>query len=150
MIESGMNRRQFLEHIIIGSLLEPARNYYDDCRCSITAEMFSVALCRRIYTIIEQMRSEGCKDTDPCSIWQHYGDKVADILGDMMEICNDYSFVHLKCQYNLRQDIIEENYGIEVNYTDVEFGMYVNQFIQIVFSDERKSENFERGQGAAA
>ena len=147
-----MERRQVLERIIIGTLLESnkLRNYYDDCRCCITADMFTDDLCGRIYGIIAEMNAAGKIETDPCSIFDAYGDKVLDIVSDMCELCNDYSFVHKKAQYNKLAHIISEFHGIEPRYTDVQFDAYVNEFIQKVFYEERESEGNRRGQSNAA
>ena len=137
-----MTRREKLEKIIIGTLLESnsQKNYFTDCRCCITADMFSVETGRRIYNIISDMNAKGIVETDPNTIFQTYGEVVMDILPDMLDLVTDYSFVHLKMQYNERMFRSSCVTGLDPEYTDVSFTDYINQFLK-VYETEKRNES---------
>ena len=130
-----MSRRQKLEKIIIGTLLESnsERNYFDECK-AIIPEMFTDDVNRRLFTIISEMNAAGKKETDPCSIYKEYDFMVADILPRMLELCTDYSFIHLKMEYNERRYIDSCITGNEYKGTDVQFVDYIKQFLTVVYS----------------
>lgn len=136
-----MNRREELENIIIGTLLESnkERNYFDECKGALTADMFLDNVNRRIYTIISEMNAKGNVETDPCTIYKEYDFMVLDILPRMMELCADYSFIHKKTEYNERRFLESCINGTEYKRADVHFEDYVNQFLKIVFYEERKA-----------
>ena len=146
-----MNRRDELENIIIGTLLESntERNYYDDCGTIITADMFLDEKNRRVWKLIEDMNAKGLKETTPCDIYEEYGQEVADIVPWMCELVADYSFVYRKTKYNEISYMMNEFYGVETKYTDVRFEDYVKKFIKTVYEKEG-ADNHRRGQGAAA
>lgn len=125
-IESGaMDRQQKIENIIIATLMESigGTNYYDECR-NLTADMFRDDVNRRIWNMIVEMNADGLEDTTPCGIFEKYGDAVADIVPMMCELVCDYSFIHLKAEYNERQYWMES-----IGPTDVSFTDYVNRFM---------------------
>lgn len=125
-IESGeMDRRQKIENIIIGTLLESKGdyNYFDDCR-SLTPDMFLDEVNKRIFTLIVEMNMQGKVKTTPCDIFEEYGEKVMDIVPRMCELVTDFSFIHLKVEYNERQ-YLHNSIGL----TDVSFTDYVNRFM---------------------
>ena len=133
-----MNRRQQLENIIVGTLLESnaERNYFDDCRSTVTSGMFLDDTNRRIYGLISEMNNKGMTNTDPCSIFTEYGEAVLDIVSRMCELCTDYSFIHQKFMYNEWQYLkscINDRY---YEPTSVQFEDYVKQFIKSVYEDE--------------
>lgn len=134
-----MSRRQQLENIIIGTLLESndERNYFEDCRAVISQDMLTDEINKRLYGIIWEMNACGNPCTDPCSIFKEYGEKVADILPQMLALCTDWSFIHKKTQYNETQYLNSLLYGVKYERTNVQFIDYVKQFIQIVFKDEK-------------
>ena len=136
-----MTRQQQLENIIIGTLLESTedKNFFDDCRCVLTADMFINETNRRIYKIVSDMNRNGKAATDPCSIFEEYGEAVADIAADMVELCTDYSFIHLKTQYNEQQFINAALIGEDYKRSNVQFSDYVRQFITNLYSNERKA-----------
>lgn len=133
-----MNRRQQLENIIVGTLLESnaERNYFDDCRSTVTSGMFLDETNRRIYVLISEMNNKGMTNTDPCSIFTEYGEAVLDIVSRMCELCTEYSFIHKKFVYNewqyLKSCITDRYY----EPTSVQFEDYVKQFIKSVYEDE--------------
>ena len=135
-----MSRRDYLEKIIIGTLLESDeyKIYFDDCRCVISPEMFRDDVCRRIYGYIVAMNKEGKTDTRPSSILEVYGDDVVDIVADMVELCTDYSFIHLKTEYNEKRYLAHAATGIIYGRTDVQFSDYVTQFIKLSYESERE------------
>lgn len=148
-----MTRRQYVENIIIGTLLESTekRNYFDDCRCCITEDMLEDELNRRIFSIVAEMNAQGNVRTDPYSIFEKYGEVVLDILSDMMDLVVDFSFIHLKMDYNERQFLSGLVNGTEAKRTDVEFVDYVKQFITLVFSkDEERRKRHNDSEDAAA
>ena len=134
-----MTRQQFLENIIIGTLLESnwRKNYFDDCRCVLTADMFSNETNRRIFDIVSEMNKNGKTETDPCTICQEYGDKVLDILPQMLDLVTDYSFIHLKMQFNERKFLNSCVSGKDYERTDVQFNDYVRQFITNIYCNEK-------------
>ena len=147
-----MTRRQELENIIIGTLLESneERNFFDDCKFLVSKEMFQDDDNRRIFSIIQEMNSRGTVTTDPCTIFKEYGDSVMDLSCRMIDLCTDYSFIHKKTQYNERRFIASCATGVEYNGTDVEFGDYVMEFVKIVTKDEEKRDRHIGAEAAAA
>ena len=137
-----MDRRQQLENIIIGTLLESTerRNYYEDCRC-ISQDMFRDATNRRIFGLIAEMNGNGKVDTTPADIFAEYGEAVVDIAADMCDLFTDWSFIHLKTEYNEKRFFASCVFGIEQIKTDVGFEDYVKQFIKIVCDEERNADN---------
>lgn len=145
-----MTRIEKLEKIILGTLLESdsQKNYFTDCRCCITADMFSDEVGRRIYRIISDMNMKGITETDPCTIAQTYGEDIMDILPVMLDLVTDYSFIHLKMQHNERAFLLYYYDGIKPEYTYVSFTDYVNAFLKH-YEDEKRKE-FVRADAAAA
>lgn len=134
-----MTRREKLENIIIGTLLESReeRNYYDDCR-SLSADMFQNDTNRRIFGYIMEMNAKGMSDTTPADIFKEYGAEVMDIVPSLSSLCIDYSFIHLKTEYNERNYIASLVYGTKQQRTEVRFEDYVTQFIKLVYDEETK------------
>ena len=130
-----MSRREQLENIIIGTLMESnsQRNYFDECK-AIIPEMFSDPTNRKLFTIISDMNAAGRTDTDPCSIFKEYDFMVADILPRMLELCTDYSFIHLKMEYNERRYIDSCITGNDYRGTTVQFVDYIKQFLSLIYS----------------
>ena len=73
-----MERRQKLEKIIIGTLLESTwrYNYFDDVKCLISEDMFRDEVNRRIFVLIREMNANGKIDTTPADIFAENGAKV--------------------------------------------------------------------------
>ena len=88
-----MNRREKLERIIIGTLLESreGRNFYDDCRSLVTADMFGNDVCRKIYGFVQDMNRNGKEDTTPLAILDEYGADAMALSGsDFRQILSYY------------------------------------------------------------
>lgn len=132
-----MTKRQRLEKIIIGTLLD-YNTHYDVCRSSVTKDMFSDKVLERIYTLIQQMHNEGAEFTDPYSIYERYGDEVADIVGEMCALCQEYSFEIMKIRHNERLWLAHQIYGVDKMQADVSFEYYVSEFVKEVFEDEKR------------
>lgn len=146
-----MTRREKLENIIIGTLLESTgeMNYFDVCRCSITADMFTDDLNRRIYTIVSEMNSKGEVDTRPSVIFDRYGVDVIDLLPQMVDMVTDFSFIHLKMDYNEKRYLASLTTGMEPQYTDVTFADYVEALVKIHYNEERKDTAVRTAAAAA-
>lgn len=142
-----MTKRQRLEYIIIGTLLD-IENHYDDVRGYVTEEMFSDSTCRRIYGLIVQMRDEGETLTDPNGIFQRYGESVMDIIPMMCQLCTDYSFEYMKVRYNEDRFIANEVFSTNLPVTNVEFIDYVKEFINLVLEDEKRKHTTATGDAA--
>lgn len=145
-----MRRIEHLEKIIIGTLLDSnsEHNFFDECRCCITADMFSDIVRSRIYSIVSDMNMKGIPETDPNTIFEHYGEKVLDILPTMLDLVTDYSFIYLKTDYNEKVFRISFVNGVKPHYTDVTFTDYVNQFLKLY--ENEKGTNPTGAKTAAA
>ena len=130
-----------LENIIIGTLLESTAddNYYTDCRCCVTEDMFLDATNRRIYHYVSEMQAGGKSATRPSDIFSVYGAEVVDILQDMIDKVNNYSFLYLKWLINEGSYLYEMNTGVKVKYTNVMFSEYVNAFVKMYFYEEKRN-----------
>lgn len=145
-----MSRRQTLENIIIGTLLDLGADYYGQCKSVITGDMFLDPTNRRIYGLIVEMKGKGMKDTTPYDIYNEYGKSVVDIVPRMCELVAEWSFVYKKMEHNELCWLIGILNGVDLEYTNVSFEDYVNGFVQNVFNDEREDDNHRRGQSTAA
>lgn len=136
-----MSRRDELECIIIGTLLDSKaeHNFYEECNSCLTKDMFCDTTNQRIYGLIAQMNEEGKVKADPVSIFEHFGDKVKDILLRMMELVTDWSMIYKRCKYNEEQ-WLNENFGNgkKAKYTDVSFATYLSSFIKMAYRYEAK------------
>lgn len=131
-----MSRRQYLENIIIGTLMESdaERNYFDDCKV-LLPDMFKDETNRRIYEIVAEMNGRGMTDTSPFNIFKEYGNAVLDMVPRMGDLLIDYSFIHLKTSYNEKRFIAGMRDGKDYGYTNVEFADYVTQFLKLVYEN---------------
>lgn len=145
-------RRQEIENIIIGTLLESdsVMNYFDDCRSCLSADMIRDLTNKRIYLLIVEMNRKGITDTRPYSIFVQYGESVADIVPRMCELVADWSFIHKKTQHNEVRYLYGLMNNVKVRYTDVRFVDYVEQFIKISLEDDKESRDRRRGKAYAA
>jgi hypothetical protein len=78
------------------------------------------------------------------------GEKAEDIMVRMVELSTDFDFMHMKTMYNERQYLIFAGYGIEPNYTNVQFTDYINRFISLVFNDKQEGKRDSDNKDAAA
>lgn len=147
-----MSRREYIEKIIIGTLLESKgyENWYDDCRCSVSADMFRDATNRRIFELVADMNAMGKTETTPCDIMQEYGAEVMDIACDMVDLCTEYSFIHLKTKYNEERYIENMLFGSNHQATNVEFVDYVKKFVQLSYWEDERQKGEHSGAVTAA
>jgi len=147
-----MHRRLEIENIIIGTIVTTyeGRDYFQHCRYCLTPDMFSVEVNRRLYIIVSEMYESGCRDINPLTIMETYGDKAEDIMVRMVELNTDFDFMHMKTMYNERQYLIFAGYGIEPKYTNVQFTDYINRFISLVFNDKQEGKRDSDNKDAAA
>lgn len=144
-----MTKRQRLEKIIIGTLLDYT-SHYDVCQCCVTVDMFSDRMLARIYTMIQQMHHEGVEFTDPFAIYEHYGDEVADMVGEMCALCQEYSFEIMKVRHNERMWLAHQIFGVARVQADASFEYYVNEFLKEVLEDEKRKQRAAGGAAANA
>lgn len=137
-VSAVMDRRMQLENIIIGTLLESddEKNYFDDCRCCLTPDMFKDDTNRRIFQMVAEMNAKGVTNTDPSNILAVYGDSVIDIICDMTERVNEYSFVYKMAVHNEMTWMRYYVDGTLPKYSQVTFTDYVNKFIEIVYAEK--------------
>lgn len=135
-----MTRREHIEKIIIGTLLESneERNYYDECRM-LTPDMFLDEVNRRLFAVIHDMNAKGERCTGPCTIFSTRFEEVRDIYLDMVDLCTEFSFIHLKTRYNELRFIASCIDGREYRQTDVQFEDYVSEFLKDVYYETRKT-----------
>jgi hypothetical protein len=135
-----MTVRQRVENIIIGTLLESAGadNYYDECTM-LTPDMFLDDTNRRVFALVSDMNRNGKTATTLYDVYAEYGDAVADIVPRMAELVCDFSFIHLKTEYNEKRYLANINSPVEYRPTEVKFSTYVNKLIQIHFKDEART-----------
>lgn len=136
-----MTRRQQLENIIIGTLLESTEedNYFLECGCSVSEYMFEDPVNRQIYKLVADMNRRGKVHTSPWSLLMEYGREALDIAPDMCERCMKYSFVALKTKYNEDCYMASLIDGLDYGYTNVQFSDYVNNFLTLVYHEERQA-----------
>lgn len=147
-----MTRREKIENIIIGTLLDSTDedNFFEDCRSCVTEDMFKDEANRRIYALIADMNAKGKHITSPYDIVEEYGEEVLDLCQAMSDKVTEYSFIHLKTQYNEGQYLREQSYGIEARYTNVQFVDYVRQLIILDSMNYEERNRSARGESAAA
>lgn len=147
-----MDRRVQIEKIIIGTLLESKgyENWYDDCRCSVSADMFRDATNRRIFELVADMNARGKVETTPCDIMKEYGAAVMDIACDMVDICTEYSFIKLKTDYNEQRYIENLLFGVNHLATNIEFLDYVKKFVELSYKEDERQKAEHIGAVTAA
>lgn len=130
-----VDRRREIENIIVGTLMESdgETNYFDSCRSMLSADMMSDPVNRRIYGYVEAMNAKGKTDTRPHAIFDEYGAEVMDILAEMCELVNEWSFVHKKTWHNERLYLASLLYNVDVEYSNVKFEDYVAQLIRMSY-----------------
>lgn len=131
-----MKVRERLEHIIVGTLLDPSgQKYWDNCKCQVTDDMFSNETDRRIFRLIREMHDKG-KDCNVYSIFEEYGESVMDILNDMVTLSTDYAFDIIKVRMNERVYLTNIIREMNIPYFIENFDDYLVRFINIVYGYE--------------
>lgn len=136
-----MNRRQKMENIIIGTLLESQSgdNYFTECGM-LTPDMFLDDTNRQIFCYVSEMNAKGLCDTTPYDIFMEYEARVAGLVARMCELVTNFSFTKLKAQYNEKCFLADAIFQVAIQPTEVKFVDYVNRFIKMVFNYEENRE----------
>lgn len=135
-----MTRRQEIENIIIGTLLNTFdTDWFADCSYCITADMFTDERNARIYSSIIEYRKTGDKSITPYHLCEFDNDLLS-IAVYMEELAGDYYFLAKKVDYNESVWLVRQIEGKRYRYTDVKFTDYVVKFLEMVIK-ERKIQN---------
>lgn len=129
-----MDRRQEIENIIIGTLLNECdnRTWYNDCKSCITPMMFQDKRNQEIYQTITTIKAKGQKDITPYDLIL-FSPKLQELAEYMCNLAIDFYFEIKKLRYNLTI-----KYAYRNDYTRVEFSDYVTKFIQLSFKKGKK------------
>lgn len=135
-----MTRRQEIENIIIGTLLNTFdTDWFADCSYCITADMFVDNRNAKIYSAICEYRNTGDKSITPYHLFK-FDKKLISLAEHIVNLASNYYFLVKKVEYNetvWRYRLID---GKRYRYTDVNFMDYVGKFIEMV-TKERKMQN---------
>lgn len=135
-----MTRRQEIENIIIGTLLNTFdTDWFADCSYCITADMFTDGRNARIYSAIREYRKAGDKAITPYHLCE-FDNEMLSLAVYMEDLATDFYFLVKKVNYNERVWIAREFEGKRCRYTDVKFSDYVGKFLEMVIG-ERKTQN---------
>ena len=135
-----MTRRQEIENIIIGTLLNTSdTDWFADCGYCITADMFTDERNARIYSAIHEYRKTGDRAITPYHLCKFDNDLFS-LAVYMTELSANYYFFVKKVYYNERVWIARTFEGKRCRYTDVKFSDYVGKFLEMVIG-ERKTQN---------
>ena len=135
-----MTRRQEIENIIIGTLLNTFdTDWLADCSYCITADMFTDERNAAIYSAIIEYRKTGDKTITPYHLCEFDNDLFS-LAVYMTELSINCCFFVKKVYYNERVWIARTFEGKRCRYTDIKFSDYVVKFLENVIS-ERKMRN---------
>lgn len=135
-----MTRRQEIENIIIGTLLNTFdTDWFADCRYCITADMFSDEINAKIYSAICEYRKTSNKIITPYHLCS-FDKNLLSLAAYMAGLAVDYYFLVKKVNYNESVWLLREFNGERYRYTDVKFSDYVGKFLEMVIV-ERKKQN---------
>ena len=135
-----MTRRQEIENIIIGTLLNTFdTDWLADCSYCITADMFADERNAKIYSAICEYRKTDDKSITPYHLCEFDKDLLP-IAEYMAELATNCYFLVKKVNYNELVWIAREFEGKQYRRTDVKFSDYVVRFLDIVIN-ERKMRN---------
>lgn len=135
-----MDRREQIENIIIGTLLNSDENndFFESVKYCVTSDMFSDSRRSKIFDLIKEMNSKGIKRTYPDAIYDYCNQKLSkEQLSYLLELAIDWHFLMKKVEYNER--VWMSNSNIHKRYTSVTFDDYVSRFVKMAFNDERKN-----------
>lgn len=134
-----MTRRQEIENIIIGTLLNTFdTDWFADCSYCITADMFTYERNARIYSAICEYRKIADKPITPYHLCEFDNDLLS-LAGYMADLVEDYYFLVKKVNYNENAWLARQIEGKHYRYTDVKFTDYVSKFLEMVML-ERKAK----------
>lgn len=133
-----MERRQQIERIIIGTLLNACGNddTFSSVKDCITPAMFSDERLGKIFALISSLKQKGFERTTPYELFVEKKDEILDILPFILELSIDYDFYVMKYEYNRNVYYTDKNE--RKRFTYVNFDDYVTRFINLVYEDEPK------------
>lgn len=135
-----MTRRQEIENIIIGTLLNTFdTDWFADCSYCITADMFMDERNIKIYSAICEYRKTGDKVITPYNLCKFNNDLLS-LAGYIVGLAGDYYFLANKVNYNEKVWFARQIEGKRYRYTDVKFTDYVGRFLEMVISERKKSK----------
>lgn len=129
-----MNRRQEIESIIIGTILNSFNgdDYLINCKSCITADMFSDERNKVIYSKAIEMSKSGLKEITPQTMLQYDSDMTS-LLPYILDLATDWNFVVKKAEYN--SNVYYTDHSKTPRYTMVKFDDYITRFIKLVFAN---------------
>lgn len=135
-----MTRRQEIENIIIGTLLNTFdTDWFAECSYCITADMFEDIRNANIYNVICEYRKTGDASITPYHLIR-FDKNLITLAEHIIDLATNFYFLVKKVEYNetvWRYRLID---GKRYRYTDVKFSDYVSKFIEIVIK-ELKTQN---------
>ena len=135
-----MTRRQEIENIIIGTLLNTFNiDWFADCRYCITTDMFADERNAKIYSAICEYRKTSDKIITPYHLCS-FDKNILSLAAYMTGLAIDYYFLAKKVDCNERVWLARQIDGKRYRYTDVRFSDYVGRFLEMVIV-ERKEQN---------
>lgn len=137
-----MTRRQEIENIIIGTLLNSFEtdDWYGDCAICITVDMFEDSRNAKIYSTIAAMHKVGLNITTPLDVFEFGDEEIKSFTEYMCYLATDYHFLAKKVDYNESVWIDRMINGKRYRYTEVKFSDYVAKFVQYAIG-KKKAQN---------
>ncbi|MDY4668057.1 MAG: DnaB-like helicase N-terminal domain-containing protein [Prevotella sp.] len=137
-----MKRRQQIERIIIGTLLNSDENlnYFNSVKSSVTKDMFTDDRNKKLYDIIVRMNQSGITRTWPDAIFEYQNRNMpADMVAYMVELAVDWYFLAKKINYNECVWMFDD--CKRKRYTYVTFDDYVTRLIQMALKDGKQKQD---------
>lgn len=135
-----MTRRQEIENIIIGTLLNTFdTDWFADCCYCIRADMFTDDKKARIYSAICEYRKTCDTSITPYHLCK-FDKSLLPLAGYIIDLATNYYFLVKKVEYNEMIWRCRLNDGKRYRYTEVKFLDYVCKFIKMVI-EECKTQN---------
>ena len=136
-----MSKRERLERIILGTLLDVSgQKYHDECMI-LSLDMFCDGCNSRIYGYISELLAKD-KPTDVNSVFVEYGEKVIDLVLYMVELSVNYAFDIIKVRENELIRLNNLAYGTGFKYHLETFKDYLDIFIKMVYKDEERKRDY--------
>ena len=125
-----MDRRQEIESIIIGTLLNSDNDtdYIRSCKSCVTADMFKDERHSAIFSAIMRMSNSGIKSINPLDVVK-YDKSMMELAYYMCHLSIDYHFEYKKVVYNENQYL----YCERPKYTTVKFDDYISRLVSFAF-----------------
>lgn len=135
-----MTRRQEIENIIIGTLLNTFdTDWFADCSYCITADMFTDNRNAKIYSAICEYRKTCDTSITPYHLCK-FDKNLLPLAGYIIDLATNFYFLVKKVEYNEAVWCCRLIDGKRYRYTEVKFLDYVCKFIEMVI-EECKTQN---------